>query len=171
MLDILQRILIGLFGCALIFFPIAYRMMDKIRMHGQMCVRQMDGVLLRWIETAAELVSLDEANPEGIADYASVSAAYRKTKAGKTAEKIRLANEAYELVRKAAVNRYGDVRAKELHAELNEIYADISMLADDYNGNAVKFNEQLDGGFSGLLGKLFCFRKEPILANLTELVC
>ena len=79
MLDILQRILIGLFGCALIFFPIAYRMMDKIRMHGQMCVRQMDGVLLRWIETAAELVSLDEANPKGIADYASVSAAYRLT--------------------------------------------------------------------------------------------
>ena len=45
------------------------------------------------------------------------------------------------------------------------------MLADDYNGNAAKFNDQLDGGFSGLLGKLFCFRKEPILANLTELVC
>lgn len=62
MLEILQKTLIALFGLALIYFPITYRMMDKVRFHGRMCVRQMDDGLLRWIETAAAGVALDESD-------------------------------------------------------------------------------------------------------------
>ncbi len=169
MLEILQKILIGVFGCALIFFPIAYRMMDKIRFHGQMCVRQMDGGLLRWLETASGLVALDADDPSAAGEYARIAEQYRKTRSGKTDEKIRLVNEAYEIVRRAAISSYGDARATRICAELDEIFADLSVLAGDYNANAKKFNEQLEAGFSGFLGKAFFFRPQPVLEDLTDL--
>lgn len=169
MLEILQKILIALFGLALIYFPITYRMMDKVRFHGRMCVRQMDDGLLRWIETAAALVALDESDAGAAEAYARVTASYRKTRPGQAAEKIRLANEAYEIVRKAAIQCYGDARAAEVHAALTEAYSDISILAGDYNENAMKFNGQLDGGLSGFLARLFRFRHEPVLEDLTAL--
>lgn len=169
MLEILQKLLIGLFGCALIFFPITYRMMDKIRFHCQMCIRQMDDGLLCWIETASALVSLDESNSGKISEYTLITQTYRETRAGKTEEKVRLANDAYEMVRKASIGCYGDPRARALHEKLAEIYSDISILADDYNENAKKLNEQLEGGFSGFLGKVFFFRKQPLLEDLTAL--
>jgi hypothetical protein len=171
MLEILQKILLGLFACALIYFPIVYRMMEKVRFHGQMCVRRMDGDLLRWIETAARLVALDESDTDAIDGLETVTEAYRQTKAGKTAEKIRLANQAYEIVRSAAIRSYGDARAQNLLAELNEIYWDFSMLAEDYNENSKKLNGQLDSGLSGFFARLFRFRPEPILADLTDLKC
>lgn len=170
MLEILQKILLAVFGCALIFLPITYRMMDKIRFHGRMCVRQMDDGLLRWIETASEIVALDRTDSEAAGEYARITERFRKKRLGEE-EKIRLTNEAYGLVRKAAINCYGDAHVKELSEQLAEIYADISVLAEDYNGNAKKFNEQLEGGFSGLLGRVFFFREQPILENLTELNC
>ena len=171
MLEVLQKILIGVFGCALIFFPIAYRMMDRIRFHGQMCVREMDDDLCRWIETSAELVSMSETGAAEIAEHARLADAYRSAKPHRTAEKISLANEIYEIVRKAALDCYGDARARALCAELDGIYSEFSILAEDYNKNAKKFNEQLDGGVIGFFGKLFRFRQEPILENLTNLKC
>ena len=171
MLEVLQKILIGVFGCALIFFPIAYRMMDKIRFHGQMCVREMDDDLRRWIETSAALVSMNETGDAEITAYERLANAFRSAKPHQTAEKIRLANEIYEIVRKAALERYGDARAQALCAELGGIYSEFSVLAEDYNKNAKKFNEQLDGGVIGFFGKLFRFRQEPILEDLTNLKC
>ena len=169
MLDILQKILIGLFGCALIFFPIAYRMMDKIRFHGQMCIRQMDDDLLRWIEAAAPLICLNGPDDETAAEYARLTAAFRSTKSHRSAEKVRLVNELYELVRKAAIRSYGDARARAVCAELRTIYEDISMLAEDYNTNSKKLNAQLDGGVGGFFGKIFFIRPQPLLEDLTDL--
>lgn len=170
MLEILQKILIGLFGCALIFFPIAYRMMDKIRFHGQMCVRQMDDGLARWLETAAEMLALGGEGDEA-ARYARLTEAFRCTKRQRTDEKVRLVNEAYELVRTAALRCYGEPRAQALAGELAGICAEFSMLSGDYNENARKLNEQLSGGSVWLFGKLFRIRPQPVLAPLNELKC
>ena len=169
MLDVLSKILLGLFGCALIYFPITFRMMDKIRFHGQVCVRHIDDDLLRWIEAAAPLVTMDGADGAAAAEYDRLTEAYRLTKPYRSAEKIRLVNAAYEIVRQAAVNNYGDARARALCAELEHIYADFSMLAEDYNENAKKLNAQLEGGVAGFFGRLFRFRQEPILEDLTDL--
>ena len=169
MLEILQKILIGLFGCALIFFPIAYRIMDKVRFHGRMCIRQMDGDLLRWIETAAALVGLDESDASAIAEYERLAAAYKATKANREPEKVRLVNEIYGVVEKAAIRSYGDARAAALCEALREIYSDFSVLAENYNENARKLNAQLEGGATGLFGRLFLIRPEPLLENLADL--
>ena len=169
MLELLQKVLIGLFGCALIFFPIAYRIMDKVRFHGRMCIRQMDGDLLRWIDAASALVALDERDAEAIAEFDRLSAAYRAAKANKEAEKVRLVNAIYAVVEKAAILSYGDARAAALCEELRDIYSDFSILADDYNENARKLNEQLDGGVTGAFGRLFRIRPEPLLENLNDL--
>ena len=171
MSEILQKILLALIGVALIYFPIVYRMMDKVRFHGQMLVRRMDEGLLRWIEAAQPLMMLDGGDAAAAAEYQRLAEAYRHTRAGKTAEKIRLTNDVYELVRQAAIRGYGDARARSVCRELEEIYTDISMLASDYSANAVRFNDQLSGGLAGALGRLFRMKAEPVLENLTDLKC
>ena len=171
MLEVLQKILIGLFGCALIFFPIAYRIMDKVRFHGRMCVRQMDGDLRRWIDAAAALVKLDERDKESIEGFERLASDYKALKASREEDKVRKINEIYDVVRKAAIRSYGDERAAAICETLRQICGDFSMLADNYNENAKKLNAQLDGGMTGAFGKLFLIRPVPILEDLSDLKC
>lgn len=167
--ETLQVILLGVFAFALIYFPIAYRIVDKIRMHEEICVRQMSDDLLRWIEKAGTLVSLDENDAEAITKYNELAEQFRKCKNRKEEEKIRTANEIYEVVRMAAIRSYGDERVGPICLELLDIYTDFSMIATDYNVNARRLNEQLEAGVAGLFRKLFHMRPIPILEELTEL--
>ena len=169
MLKILQVVLIVLFGCVLIVFPIAYRLMDRTRFHCQMCIRQIDRDLLRWIEAAAPLMSLDEGDGETPAEYERLASAYRSTKKHRTAEKVRLVNGIYDLARLTAVRCSDDVRAQKICAELRYIYAEFSVLADDYNDNIEKLNAQLDGAVGGFFGKIFFIPHGPVLEKLSDL--
>ena len=168
MAGILPKILLALVGCALIYFPITFRMMDKLRMRASLCVREMDDGLLRWIEAAAALVALEGGDAAADA-YARVAEQYRKTRPGKAAEKIRLANEACALMRAAAARGGDDPRVWHIHAGLADIYGEFAALADEYNNTAKKLNDQLDTGVSGFLARAFRARKAPVLENLAEL--
>lgn len=169
MADILEKIFLALLALVLIYFPVAYRLVDRVRVHGEICVRQMSDDLLRWIEKAGELVALNENDAEAWKKYTDLTEQYRKTPKRKANEKIRIANEIYEVVRMAAAQNYGDEHAKAICSELLDIYADFSMLASDYNENAHQINAQLDRGFSKIYRKMFRLQPVPFLEDLMDL--
>ena len=163
MSDVLQTVLAILIGGTLIYFPLKYSRMEKVRFIGQMCVQRMDEGLLDWIETAAELVPLGGGDP---AEYARVAEAFRETKVRKTAEKVRLANEAYAIVKEAAEHCAADPRARKILASLSDIWQNLSFLAEEHGRQTGKFNELLGKGSGRLFGAVFRVRPEPVLEDL-----
>lgn len=163
-----QLIIIALFALVLLYLPLVSRRLDRLRMHAEMYMREMEPDLAAWVEQAEALVALEDGEPSLLEEYHGLLDRFRKAKKRKPEEIVPVVNEIHALVQKTEKRCRDMEQAAELRTRLCGIYSDFAVMAGNYNHNAEQIGTELEKGMTALYRRIFRVRPLPVLDNLSE---
>lgn len=153
-------------GAAIVVISICYQDIDKKKYLAVSLLKSINTELREWMDGGSELFSGRFADGENAGIYAKLLSDFDAIPKYRAHQKVALLNQAYDMVCRATYDHYGDPDVKEIADRVSGQGKELSVLIDQYNTYANKYNASVENKLFGIIGKLFRMKELDALSSL-----